>query len=237
VKSDWLFAVIGGLIGAGVTFVLLDVPIAAGPTRMARGPALQVAWEGLQPEPAIAAEARLMDPSVLFLPSALTAATRTTAAAGNAVAFSQLAWREPPEFAFHSNDLRLTLPAPMPAPASPAEALQVHPPGNPDLGFGRKDLTPPTLPRRSGWIEVTDMTTGRIILARALSQPLVSDGSSDVVQPSTFFVTVAPDGVVGEPVPAGVGAVPSKPLEKQLDEVLSEGHRFGAGFYRISVGP
>lgn len=255
-KSDWLFAVLGGLIGVGSFVLLLDVPITAGPARNARGPALEVAWEGAKPEPIIAAEARLMDPSALFLPSPLTAAAKTSASTGLAVAFSQLAWREPPELAFHATDLELALRPPVSVPVGPAEALQVHPPGNPALGAGRKDVALESLPRRRGWIEITDMTTEQVVLSQELAVPLRADR---LWRPFSFYVSVGADGGVGDPIPApappasawpasspsdGLAPPISLPnpnelqaMEKQLDERLSLDHRLTAGFYRISVGP
>lgn len=255
-KSDWLFAVLGGLIGLGFLILLLDVPITAEPARISRGPALAVAWEGSRPEPTIAAEARLMDPSALFLPSPLTAAAKASASSGLAVAFSRLAWREPPELAFHATDLELALRPPVSVPVGPSEALQVHPPGNPALGVGRKDVALEALSGRRGWVEITDMTTEQVVLSQELGVPLRADR---LWRPFSFYVSVGADGRVGDPIPApapaasagpeeasAAGPIPaiSQPdpnelqaVEKQLDARLTLDHRLAAGFYRISVGP
>lgn len=257
---DWVFAAIGGLIGTGALYVLLDVPIVAQPARSSEGSALIVTWEGSRPEPAVAQEARLMDPSTLFLPSPLTAATRTSPESGLAVAYSRLAWREPPELAFHATDLQLNLPPPMPVPDGPAAALQIHPPGNPALGLGRRDVAPVVLPKRAGWMEIVDMLTGNVVISEPLARQVPN--SSGAARPDIYFVTVGADGVLGDPVPAAVGmgtgylrarlANPTSgtpaplaergsgdvvPFEKQLDARLSIDHRLDAGFYRISVGP
>ncbi|HZZ56888.1 MAG TPA: hypothetical protein VFE31_03590 [Opitutaceae bacterium] len=263
---DWVFAAIGGLIGTGALYVLLDVPIVAQAARSSGGSALIVTWEGSQPEPAVAQEARLMDPSTLFLPSPLTAATRTSPKSGLAVAYSRLAWREAPELAFHATDLQLNLPPPMPVPNGPAAALQIHPPGNPALGLGRRDVAPVVLPKRAGWMEVVDMLTGKVVISEPLPRQFPdSSEAAGAVRPDIYFVTVGADGVLGDPVPAAVGTLgtgtgylrtPSSEasagtsapgveresgdvvsFEKQLDARLSFDHRLGAGFYRISVGP
>jgi hypothetical protein len=146
----------------------------------------------------------------------------------------------PPKLAFPTNELRLNLPAPVRAPASPVEALVANPPGNPVLGFGRTNASVPVLPTRGAYIEIVGAGTGAPVFSRALADarpPLAA-----AWQPLEFVVEVDPAGLVGPPVLTVGSGVPKVDAyfggsEGYLAQTLRVGELLNPGFYRIFVGP
>ncbi len=246
-KRDWTIA---------VAFGRRPQPAGAGPVSGARGgPAprvraaaagLAVGFGGGSSDVLLSQEAAFLhDPTPLFLPTQYNS-TPEAPRRILGVAFTSY----PPELAFATEELKVDgiLPAPIPAPLRPADALVENPPTNPLLGFGRTDRSVPVLASRGAFVEIVAAGTGARVFSRALAQlPPIEAGNRRLIpppgdvtwQPLEFMVKVDPIGLEGPLVlttRSGVETVDAY-FEGYLAEILRVGKLLNPGFYRISVGP
>jgi hypothetical protein len=190
------------------------------------------------------------DPSPLFLPTrwnCVPPEREGKEPAGEFVGYQA-------KYIFSVNDLHINLPLETQVPKTSAEAVVRNQPGNPLMGLGRADVAVPRVPARWAFVDVLAASSGRRVLAQALSDPaalntapqLLRDGSW---RPLEFLAAVGPDGLVGRIAPVlkpdqGPGdpflQLPGESLEmleNYLAEKLRLGDRLPPGFYRILIGP
>lgn len=249
---NWAFAFAGG--GATLLLLFLTLRLPIGMTAndftdlppLAPGPALRVRWNGNQPEASVVQAAQLMDPTPLFMPTALSAASKRMIDKGIADRFPALTPKD--ALKFQTGDLRLEhLPSPVVLPDGPAEALAANPPGNLAMGFGRSDQLAQPLPAREAWVEVTAPGSGKVMLRIALPAGAIAGLPGSNWQPVYFSATVNATGLVGSvismPAPPSDGgfllldAETAGQLANCLETRMDLGQRLPPGFYRISVGP
>jgi hypothetical protein len=242
-KRDWIVAI---AVAAGLgllVFALFRAPPAP-PAAAPAGARLAVGLGG-SADVLLSQEAALHDPTPLFLPTQYNS-TPDAPRRAPGVAFRNY----PPELTFATDVLKIdgALPAPVPAPARPADALVENPPTNPLLGIGRTDRPVPVLAPRGAFVEIVAAGTGARVFSRALAQlPPVESGSRRLIpppgdvtwQPLEFMVKVDPIGLEGPLVlttRSGVESVDAY-FEGYLAQILRVGRLLNPGFYRISVGP
>jgi len=137
---------------------------------------------------------------------------------------------------FPESELKPFLPSSVTAPANPAEALMISPPGSRFSGLGRSDATVEPLLGRGAFLEVTSAGTGRRVLGEALvlARPPVSSGW----QALEFLAAVDAAGLVSLDLTARSGV---EDVDVYFSRYLAQTVRIGArlppGFYRICVGP
>lgn len=105
----------------------------------------------------------------------------------------------------------------------------------PFAGMGQVDLQRPTLPIRSGYLEVSDLKNGDIIISQTLSG--INAPRPDFA-PMEFLVVVGTAGVVGDPfLMSGSGG---EEMDNFIRSYLVRSYRLGErlrpGRYRVLVG-
>lgn len=181
-----------------------------------------------------AGETELMDPSPLFFP---TVWNYGQAAAGDGRR------REPdegfPDYLprFRYSDQRLANYG-REAVAAPERLAEVVEQGItfPFTGFGHMDLNLGPLAERGGYLEVTELGSGKSVQQAELPSGAVRLNDH---LPMEILVTVGPAGIVGDPLlAAGSG---SETVDAEVLHYLLRtyrlGERLGPGKYRVTVGP
>lgn len=232
-KRRWAVAGAGAAIVGGLVALLF------------RGPGLPpVASPKIEPAPkvtlvskqdrAINAEAVLLDPMPLFLPTKWNATQRELAPPDSAGRFQGY---DAPRFVFTENELKLGgLQDPIKVPASPAEAVTTDAVAGALVGFGRADTPVPAPKARGAFFEVVEAGTGRAVWSDTIVETPPAKGAW---QPVEFTASVDPAGLVGPLVVttrSGVEEVDAF-FAKYLARTLRVGERLAPGFYRILIGP
>jgi hypothetical protein len=105
----------------------------------------------------------------------------------------------------------------------------------PFAGMGQVDRQLSTLPIRSGYVEVRNLETGKVIIAQTLTG--ITPPRSDFA-PIEFIVVVGRGGLIGEPFLAGESA--GDEVEVFFRDYLIRSYRLGErlrpGRYRVLVG-
>ncbi len=122
------------------------------------------------------------------------------------------------------------------APA-PEKLSDVLTQGNeaPFAGMGQVDLQKSTLPIRSGYLEVSDLKNGNVII----SQPLVGfDVPRRDFPPMEFLVLIGPAGLIGDPflTSGSAGEEMDAFFRSYLVKSYRLGERLRPGRYRVLVG-
>ncbi len=132
------------------------------------------------------------------------------------------------------------------ATAAPGRLVDVLAQGNeaPFGGIGHVDTFRPALPERSGYLEVKDLSSGKIALEQTLTGLTLPHMD---FAPLEFLVAVGRAGIVGEPVvvqwisPDSTGAGDSEELDaffrSYIVKTIRLGERLSPGRYRVLVGP
>jgi hypothetical protein len=242
--ARWAWAVSSAI--ALMTGVVLLFSLVKSPAPAPEPPAARPAIEFNRPESGsvLKDRATLLDPTPLFLPTDWNAAQKDIAWPEPGAAFQS--YRIKPKFSFAETDLKLGLPAPVVAPAKPAEALTLDAPGALALGFGRAEADIEPLPRRGAFVNIVAARTGRPALsAQAMMQveKLAADAhppGSQAWQPVAFLAAVDAAGLFGPLVivepRSGVEEVDNY-FKDFLERTVRLGERLPPGFYQISVGP
>ena len=122
--------------------------------------------------------------------------------------------------------------------AAPERLADVLAQGNeaPFAGYGQADAILKPLPPRSGYLEVKNLATGKIIVAQSLEDLKLPKKDFD---PMEFFVAVGPAGLVGDPVLTASSGWEETDLffRDFLAQTASLGERLSPGRYRVFVGP
>jgi hypothetical protein len=105
----------------------------------------------------------------------------------------------------------------------------------PFAGMGQVDLQTSTLPIRSGYLEVSDLKNGDIVISQTLSG--LNAPRSDFA-PMEFLVVVGAAGVVGDPflLSGSGGEEMDNFLRSYLVKSYRLGERLRPGRYRVLVG-
>ena len=231
-KTRWAIAFAGAAAAAAMVLVLFrgpsEVRLPPDEIRVKRTVTLVNDQDRV-----VSDEAILLDPTALFLPTRWNATQR------------EILPREPggifqgydtPKHSFGENDLKLSLPAPIPVPTGAAEAVMSEALASALIGFGRADQPMPLPPLRGGFVEIVAAASGRPVLAQIIvGGPPVSGQW----QPVEFVAAVDVAGLIGPLVVttrSGLEEVDSF-FANYLIRTLRLGSRLGPGFYRIYVGP
>lgn len=235
----WSGAGVAGVLAVILVCGLFRLPVAgpAAPVQVG-GPA--TAAVGLvrlrdQADALLQEDATLRDPTPLFLPTRWNAAENALPA--NARHEPGLSLVYGARLSFSNSVLKLQLPPAVVVPGRPADAFAADQPALPYQGLGETDEPAPSLPPRSGFVEVVAAATGQLTLAQPLldAQP----PTETEWQPLEFLVAVDRGGVVRPPVlttSSRVAAVDGY-FQEYLANELHLGARLAPGFYRVGFGP
>lgn len=231
-KTRWAIAVTGAAVAVGAVVMLFREPatLRTPPEKFRVKRTVTLVNDK---DKALSDESILLDPTPLFLPTRWNATQR------------EISPREPggifqgydtPKHSFEENDLKLSLPAPIPVPTGVAEAVMAEAPAIPLVGFGRLDQPVVRPQSRGGYVEIVAAASGRQVLAQSIvGGPPVSDPW----QPIEFVAAVDAAGLIGPLVVttrSGLEEVDSF-FSNYLVRTLRLGSRLEPGFYRIYVGP
>jgi len=178
-------------------------------------------------------QAELMDPTPLFFPTEWNFGQRPLAES----------MRRQPGQVFDSFGENITLgnqpikPYGSEAAVVPERLADVVAQGNeaPFAGMGQIDVQRPALPERSSFLEVRDLSSGKNIIAQALTD--ISLPRTDFA-PMEFLAVVCSAGVIGDPVlvsGSGWDEVDSF-FRSYLVKTFRLGERLSPGRYRVLVG-
>jgi hypothetical protein len=230
-RRVWIGALIACAAVAGWAFwtrnALLVPQVAVAP--VAPKPFVQLA----NTDQTLREKADLLDPTPLFFPTERNYGQRS---------LPQSALKQPGQV-FGSFEPKLTVADQNIAPYRnettpvPEKLSDVLAQGNeaPFAGMGQVDLQTPTLPIRSGYLEVSDLKNGDIIISQALSG---LNAPRPDFAPMEFLVVVGAAGVVGDPfLMSGSGG---EEMDNFLRSYLVKSYRLGErlrpGRYRVLVG-
>jgi hypothetical protein len=189
-------------------------------------------------------DARLHDPSPLFLPMPGFNSAQDVVPERRLREPGDAFQPERPKLVFAGGTLALDLPPPAEIPSSPAEALALTPSDHPFIGFAQRDVAPAQFPPRSVQLAIRNALDGTPVrlLADGLSFQGIELPDKILWQPASFVVMVRPDGLAGEPAlttSSGVEAVDRNLLDFLTTRwalVQSKGH-LTPGAYRVTLGP
>ncbi len=106
----------------------------------------------------------------------------------------------------------------------------------PFAGFGTREIAPPVLADRDGFLEIESLKDGKIIVAQALEK--IPGIKADFV-PLEFLISVSPAGLVADPIL--INGSGREDLEVLLRTYLAKSFRIGErlvpGKYRVLIGP
>ena len=234
-RRRWIWAALGAIGVVLVFLILFRAPVdPTGERGLAvlkgRAPTEvvpQVGFRRIAP-----AEAALVDPTPLFLPTAWNTAQKEVALPKLGGAFADY----PARFTYDEAEFRSLAPKNDPA-VDFSGALALNAPGAALLGIGRSPVDLPAISRRSAFYEVAPAAGGRVVLAEALAE--AKPPGTGTWEPIEFLAVVNAAGLSAPLVPT---------VRSKLEEVdayfanhLTQQVRIGAklapGVYRIWVGP
>jgi hypothetical protein len=247
---NWLWASLGALFVLGGISLLFRAPPSVlpsvwpgltstkdGATRATVG---LVRLGDASPNPVLAQEAYLLDPTPLFLPTSRNSSHKEGRLREPNDSFSGYE----PNRIFEESRLSLDLPPSTDMPANPAGALGEEPPDVPYLGFGRSEVAVPPLSMRGAFVEIVDTGSGRVVYDGPVEG--AAPPASGAWQPMEFLAAVDAAGLVGPLVRtptslSELGAAGAEEVDAYFRRYLAESFRVGQrltpGFYRICVGP
>ena len=242
-----LVALVAG-VSLIVRIVRLPAPPQARTAQVDAASALNLARAGANQRGQILdEEARLFDPTPLFLPTPYTSSQVDNPAILRhepGQSFPPM----PPRFEYPDDSFAITIPNPLPVPAQPVDVLDYGRTPTPYAQFGRIEHPEKPLPSRMAQLEVVQMKTGRTVLAFPLAQPatdtalaLPESFATGKWEPLEFMVVLDVAGLVGAPtLVEGSG---SSEVDDFFASYLVNNLRIGArreltaGFYILRVGP
>ena len=134
----------------------------------------------------------------------------------------------------------VTLPEPIPVPASLVAAVEVGEKPNPFPELGMTDVTLPTVSKRLGFVQVRQARTGSLALSEDIPPTAEAVFAESDWAPVEYLVAVSAAGVVGDPIVID-RIVESEDVENYFRTFLVKRLRLGArlspGFYTVAVGP
>lgn len=182
-------------------------------------------------------QATLLDPTPLFLPTDRNASQQPLPQ--NLRRQPEQVFGDYPWLPFFGEST-LSLPTgPVQAlPKSPLELLK-EASRDPFLGFDRVDTPLRPLPERFGFVEVSRVGDGGLVLTGKLERPVVLPAGRLEWEPAEFLVDVTPAGLLGRPAIIASSDVEEVDLflRDYLSEVLHLGERLSPGLYRVVIGP
>ena len=242
-RLPWVLGAVAGIVVVGSLLVLIRPPpgpVLGGGRTAGAGVGLVRLGSGHGSDARLTEEARLHDPTPLFLPTALNSARLEVRPRepGDQDPF-------PARLVFPDGSPPVRLEPPVTPPATAAEALDSSPAGAPFLGMGRATLDVQKLPERGATIGVVDARSGRPALPAALADALRGDLARSRPpgalpwRPLQFLAAVSESGLVGPPVlTAGSGVQDvDNYFVRYLVDSARIGERLPPGLYRIDLGP
>jgi len=182
------------------------------------------------------AEADLLDPTPLFLPTRINAGylvkppTLQLASQGSFQSFQ-------PKLVNPLNTIELSFPPIADLPQTPSEGLRVGEQPNPyrTIGQGEREIT--SLPSRLGYLEVIPAEGGPPVLS--LSLPTLKSAPVGDWHPMEWMASVDRKGLVGNMALVVGSGVEEYDLffRRYLTSRFRLGERLRPGFYRVRVGP
>ena len=227
-RGRWgIAALVSVLLGLSFTFMFrapLAEPLVP---RFGGKPSVGIGLRRVAP-----AEAALVDPTPLFLPTVWNAAQKDVALPKAGGAFANY----PAKFVYDESEFRALRSRSM-AVTGASDVLGLTPPGASLLGIGRQSRQVEVLPLRGAYIEVSRHAGGLVVLNAAV--PTLPFQNLGLWDPVEFLAVVDRSGLCG-PL---VSTVRSKAdeIDAYFKNYLTNTIRLGAklepGFYRIRVGP
>jgi len=242
-RQFWILASLGAAVIVGALALLVRAP-APPASRSGPGaiPSVGLArLDGTAGDAVLREEARLRDPTPLFLPIADLNAAQGVEPKRSEPGDTFLGY--PEKFTFGRADVQFAF-APavvVPDEKRPVEATGLTDWSMPLQGFGRRDETPLALAARGAYVEIVAAADGGSVgLEQALTA--AKPPTQQEWQPMEFLAAIEPGGLVGQPslvVSSGVEKVDQYFLEYlvkdwRVGERLS---KLKTGFYLIRLGP
>jgi hypothetical protein len=244
-RQFWILTSLGavGLVGAVALLVRAPAPLAP-PPRPQPIPMVGLSrLDGATGDAVLREEARLRDPTPLFLPIAELNAAQGVNPKGTVREPGDTFLGYPGKPAFGNADVQFAF-APavvVPDEKRPVEATSLTDWTLPLQGMGQRDVTPPILAARGAYVDIRAAADGSSLgLEQALTE--AKPPTQQEWQPMEFLAAVEPGGLVGQPslmVSSGVEKVDQYFLEYlvkswRVGERLS---KLKTGFYVIKLGP
>jgi hypothetical protein len=110
---------------------------------------------------------------------------------------------------------------------------------NPFLGLGRVDLRLTPLASRTAVLEISEVSTGRVVKVPDIGSSVVLPDGRAEWQPAEFLVCVTAEGLLGRPVETVSSDVEEVDVffRDYLEKTLRLGERLTPGMYRVVIGP
>lgn len=227
-RRRWVVAaVVAGVLGGGFVSLFRPQSVAPNGNRLHEKMPVGLGLRRVAP-----ADAALVDPTPLFLPTIWNTAQKEVALPKVGGAFANYPARfafEEAEFkALHSRSISV---------ANASDLLALTSPGASMLGIGREGEGGRSLPPRGAFLEVTPQTGGPTVLSATVPPLTLSVGA--LWEPVEFLAVVDAAGFCG-PL---VSTVRSRAEEidsyfkNYLTNTFRLGAKLGPGVYRIRVGP
>jgi len=235
-RQRWLISSLGAALMVAGVGSLFRLPTAFPPLPAVQ-PKVQVeVVQGDDLNAALSDEARMRDPTPLFLPTDKTAARKPLPSIQpGRTSFLDEEVAKP---FFKETVLDVGLPSPATAPLTAPEALATNSTGPIALGFGRVDVAVVPIKPRGGVIEVVALSSGQTIFTEEL--PVTArPAASASWQPMEFFATAGTTGLSSPLIVnrrSGVEGVDVH-FQNYLTQTYRIGERLAPGLYRIYVGP
>lgn len=227
-RGRWVIAAVVATVFLGGFVFLFQPPVID--LSLKRSPAKAPVGLGLRR--VAPAEAALVDPTPLFLPTIWNTAQKDVALPKAGGAFANY----PAKFAYEEAEFKGLHARSIPV-ANAADLLALATPGASTLGIGRQSGGPDIQPARGAFLEVIPQTGGPAVLNATV--PLLNLPAIGLWEPIEFLAVVDAAGLCG-PL---VSTVRSKAedIDAYFKNYLTTSFRLGAklepGIYRIRVGP
>jgi hypothetical protein len=242
-RQFWILASLGAAVIVGGLSLLVRVP----PPSAARSgpppnPSVGLArLDGITGDTVLREEARLRDPTPLFLPTADLNAEQSVGPKRREPGDTFLPY--PEKYAFLTADVQFAFAPAVEVPDAkrPVEAASLTDWSMPLQGLGQRDEAGPVLAPRGAYVEIVAAADGASV---GLEQALIEakPPTQQEWQPMEFLAAIEPGGLVGLPslvVSSGVEKVDQYFLDYlvkdwRVGERLS---KLKTGFYLIRLGP
>ena len=244
-RQFWILGSLGALVVVGTLVLLVRSPAPPAP-RPGPGPIPSVGLarlDGSAGGAVLREEARMRDPTPLFLPTAELNAEQAVDPKRQLREPGDTFLGYPEKFTFGRTNVQFAFPPAVEVPDEnrPVEATSLTDWSMPLQGLGRRDEAPPVLAVRGAYVEILTAGDGASVgLEQALTE--AKPPTQQEWQPMEFLAAIGPGGLVGLPslvVSSGVEKVDQYFLDYlvknwRVGERLS---KLKTGFYLIKLGP
>lgn len=206
-------------------------------------PSLVIKPRGQGDSPAVREQVTLLDPTPMFLPTAMSSAQaepHETMRAGASVFFSE----EQGKSFFPDSTAHVEFPSAARLPDAASDWMRFFPIRNMYQGMGRQDNAEgEPLSQRFGAVTVARAGDGRIMAKFALTGALgkLPAGATDAFFPAVmeFMLKVDSDGLVGRPrlITSSGSSDQDDYFTEYLAKIAWLGFRLSSGTYIVTVGP